>query len=297
MGISKDDLQSQVRAFCREYSFEDKENTFFRGALAAQNPRDYEDIPELTDDDKYWLRREVTNRWHLPKALYYTIAICSLGSAIQGWDNTGANGANLSFPKEFGIEDNGWLVGVINSGPTLFGLLSAWAADPVNNLLGRRGTVFVTGLFCIFPVLAQAFTQNWWGLLICRLFMGLGMGIKISTIPVFSAEVAPASIRGGLVTSFQLWVSFGMFVGYCCNLIFYRVGKLAWRFQLASAFVPAIPVVIFLWFCPGMAITPSSLKIPLEEHKLTVSSRIASMADEKGAICRLLPIILSIEEY
>lgn len=297
MGISKDNLQSQVRAFCREYGFEDKEDTFFRGALAAQNPRDYEDIPELTDDDKYWLRREVTNRWHLPGALYYTIALCSLGSAIQGWDNTGANGANLSFPKEFGIEDNGWLVGVINSGPTLFGLLSAWAADPVNNLLGRRGTVFVTGLFCIFPVLAQAFTQNWWGLLICRLFMGLGMGIKISTIPVFSAEVAPASIRGGLVTSFQLWVSFGMFVGYCCNLIFYRVGKLAWRFQLASAFAPAIPVVIFVWFCPGMTTINLSPDLSFQEYKLTITYRIASVADEKGTVCRLFQVILPIEEY
>jgi len=84
---------------------------------------------------------------------------------------------------------------------------------------------------CVFPVLAQAFTQNWWGLLLCRLFMGLGMqwledskcswlindvnvgmGVKISTIPVFSAEISPASIRGGLVTSFQLWVAFGTLV-------------------------------------------------------------------------------------
>jgi hypothetical protein len=39
-----------------------------------------------------------------------------------------------------------------------------------------------------------------------------GMGVKISMIPVFSAEVAPASIRGGLVTSFQLWVAFGIFL-------------------------------------------------------------------------------------
>lgn len=39
-----------------------------------------------------------------------------------------------------------------------------------------------------------------------------GMGIKISTIPIFSAEVSPAPIRGGIVTSFQLWVAFGMFV-------------------------------------------------------------------------------------
>ena len=140
---------------------------------------------------------------------------------------------------------------------------------------------------CVFPVLAQAFTQNWWGLLLCRLFMGLGMikssyemwhwlnhyqgmGVKVSTIPVFSAEISPASIRGGLVTSFQLWVAFGIFMyttlsflrphqswanlndrGFCSNLIFYRIGTLAWRFQLAAAFAPAVPVLIFVWFCPG----------------------------------------------
>ena len=57
-----------------------------------------------------------TDKWHLPKDLYYSIALCSLGSAVQGWDNTGANGANLSFPQEFGIADNTWLIGVINSG-------------------------------------------------------------------------------------------------------------------------------------------------------------------------------------
>lgn len=168
----------------------------------------------------------------------------------RGWDNTGANGANLSFPQEFGIADRPWLIGVINAAPTLFGLLSAWAADPVNNLLGRRGTIFVTGLFVIFPVLAQAFTQNWWGLMVCRLFMGLGMGIKISTIPVYTAEVSPAPIRGGMVTSFQLWVAFGIMIGFCSNLVFMDIGRLAWRFQLAAAFVPAVPLEILIWFVP-----------------------------------------------
>ncbi|KAI8193853.1 hypothetical protein KHU50_012227 [Colletotrichum sp. SAR 10_65] len=250
IGISRSDLRVQVTGFCREFGFEEKENLFYRGALAAQNPVNYESIDDLTEEDKHVLRREVTHKWHLPKDLYYSIALCSLGSAIQGWDNTGANGANLSFPQEFGIENNQALVGVINAGPTLFGLLSAWAADPINNYLGRRGTIFLTGLFCVFPVLAQAFTQNWWGLMICRLFMGLGMGIKISTIPIYSAEVAPAAIRGGIVTSFQLWVAFGIFVGFCSNLIWYRIGDLAWRFQLAAAFAPAIPVLIFVWMCP-----------------------------------------------
>jgi hypothetical protein len=33
----------------------------------------------------------------------------------RGWDNTGANGANLSFPQEFGIDGNPWLVGFVNA--------------------------------------------------------------------------------------------------------------------------------------------------------------------------------------
>lgn len=86
--------------------------------------------------------------------------------------------------------------------------------------------------------------------MICRLFMGIGMGIKISTIPVYSAEVSPASIRGGVVTSFQLWVAFGILLGFSCNLIFMDIGPLAWRFQLAAAFVPAVPLMGLIWLCP-----------------------------------------------
>ncbi|KAL9943561.1 hypothetical protein D7B24_006848 [Verticillium nonalfalfae] len=250
IGIAKQDLKVQTDDFCQTFGFNGKEDVFYRGALAAQNPETWEQFEEMTDDDRHFLRREITHKWHLPRQLYYAIAICSLGSAVQGWDNTGANGANLSFPVEFGIEHREMLVGAINAAPALAGLFSAWAADPVNNLLGRRGTIFATGLFAIFPVLAQGFAQNWWGLLICRLFMGIGMGIKISTIPIYSAEVAPAIIRGGIVTSFQLCVAFGIFVGFCSNLIWFRIGDLAWRFQLAAAFAPAIPVVIFVWWCP-----------------------------------------------
>lgn len=119
-GLSTETLRTQVSAFCSEYHFQEHESTFFRGALAAQNPSGFEEIPELTEDDKHWLRRETTHKWHLPRQLYFTIAICSLGSALQGWDNTGANGANLSFPKEFGIENNEWLIGTPSSLTILF---------------------------------------------------------------------------------------------------------------------------------------------------------------------------------
>lgn len=65
----------------------------------AQHPESFEDIEELDEEDKITIREEKTrelstafiiiilnsnlDKWRLPWALYYTVAICSLGSAIQ----------------------------------------------------------------------------------------------------------------------------------------------------------------------------------------------------------------------
>ncbi|RSH93856.1 hypothetical protein EHS25_006505 [Saitozyma podzolica] len=250
-GIEREKLYSMADTFCTQHDFDDKRDLFRRAAVIAQNPDDYKTLPELTDDDRYWMEREHTHKWDQTSQLYYLVIVCSIGSAIQGWDNTGANGANLSFPEEFGIADNTWLVGLINSAPSLVvGTISAILCDPVNHLIGRRGTIFFTGLFCVFPVLGQAFTHNWYELFICRCLLGLGMGMKITTIPIMTAETAPAAIRGALVMSFQLWVAFGIFFGFCSNLVFMNVGRNAWRIQLAAAFVPAVPLLLLIWFAP-----------------------------------------------
>lgn len=42
------------------------------------------------------------------------------------------------------------------------------------------------------------------------MLLGIGMGLKEVTVPVYSAENAPAIIRGGLVMSWQVWTAFGM---------------------------------------------------------------------------------------
>lgn len=138
-----------------------------------------------------------------------TIILCSIGAAVQGWDQEGANGANLSWPVEFGVSDaagapnavtNQWLVGVVNAGP-YFGsaFIGCWLSDPFNNYLGRRGTIFIAAIFCILTPIGSALTQTWPQFFICRLLLGIGMGLKASTVPIFAAENSPAAIRGSLV--------------------------------------------------------------------------------------------------
>ena len=91
---------------------------------------------------------------------------------------------------------------------------------------------------------------KWPQLLVCRLLLGVGMGSKASTVPIYAAENVPALIRGGLVMSWQMWTAFGIFLGFCANLAMYKVGTIAWRLQLGSAFIPAVPLVLGIWFCP-----------------------------------------------
>lgn len=73
--LSRDELAVQVSQFCHQHDLVEKEEFFQKGALVAQSPQDWENIPELTDDDKYWLRREVTRKLFLPDRMEREVAL------------------------------------------------------------------------------------------------------------------------------------------------------------------------------------------------------------------------------
>ena len=146
------------------------------------------------------------------------------------------NGAQLFYQHAFGTENsdpNGptrveglhsGTRGLINSSPYLCcAVLGCWLTEPLNRLLGRRGTIFVTCLISSATCVWQAFTNTWWHLFIARFFLGLGIGPKSATIPIYSAECVPANIRGGLVMMWQMWTAFGIMLGYIAGVIFRNV--------------------------------------------------------------------------
>lgn len=108
-GIPRETLMRDVEAFVQEKGLQDQVAHFRKGALVAQNPQGFEDIdgPEaLTEEEKAALRFEILHKWRLPWKLYLTIITCSIGAAVQGWDQTGSNGATLFFPKYYGIDSD-----------------------------------------------------------------------------------------------------------------------------------------------------------------------------------------------
>ena len=62
-GIPRPTLLKQVEIFVTEKGLEDKTDLFKKGALLAQNPKDFENIDVLTEDDKVMIRRETTRQF------------------------------------------------------------------------------------------------------------------------------------------------------------------------------------------------------------------------------------------
>ena len=96
----------------------------------------------------------------------------------------------------------------------------------------------------------MACVQTWQQLIVTRILLGIGMGLKEVTVPVYTAEISPTKIRGGLVMSWQVWTAFGILLGTSANLAVKDVGPIAWRLQLGSAFIPAVALVIGIYFAP-----------------------------------------------
>ncbi|KAL8290001.1 hypothetical protein RQP46_002940 [Phenoliferia psychrophenolica] len=286
-GIPREQLFRDVEEFARSKDLLEHLPMLQKGALLAQSPHDFDHIDMLDAKDKENIHYEHANKWSHPRTLSVfsnsesvagvagvalglgtdslslfslTILLSSLGACVQGWDQTGSNGANLSFPVAFGISDaktdpnyatNVWLVGLVNAAPYIASaLFGCWISDPLNKYFGRRGCIFITAFILIVTPIASGFTQNWQQLFVVRLILGIGMGAKGSTVPIFAAENAPAEIRGALVMGWQLWTAFGIFLGFCANVIVADTGAIAWRLQLGSAFIPAVPLMAGIYFCP-----------------------------------------------
>lgn len=259
MHMSENECIADVNGFAKEHGFEDIQPLLVKGALISRDPTNFANVPGMTEEEKTAVANEVLHKWRQPKVLYFTIILCSVGAAVQGWDQTGSNGANLSFPTALGIPTqdnpnaarNQWYQGLINAGPYIASaFFGCWCSDPLNNLFGRRGCIFVSAIFCALSPIGSAVAQTWEQLFVTRLLLGIGMGCKGATVPIFAAENAPASIRGALVMTWQLWTAFGIFLGTVANLAVKDTGAIAWRLQFGSALIPALPLLVGVFFCP-----------------------------------------------
>ena len=92
------------------------------------------------------------------------------------------------------------ITGLVVGAPYLAcAVLGCWLTAPLNNLFGRRGTIFISCLIAALASVWEGLANSWVNLFVARFVLGLGIGSKSTTVPVYAAECSPPLIRGALV--------------------------------------------------------------------------------------------------
>ncbi|TVY44340.1 Quinate permease [Lachnellula occidentalis] len=176
----------------------------------------------------------------------YVVALCCVGSFLFAYD-TGIVGGVLTldaFRKDFGYTKkaatnvNSTAVSILQAG-AFFGCFIIW---PITARFGRRwslvGSSFV---FLIGSTLQVINTGSIACFYVGRVIAGFGVGAATVLVPMMSAEMAPATIRGQLGSCFQLFFAGGVCVSYWVNFaVIQHVASstLQWQIPIGLQLVP-----------------------------------------------------------
>lgn len=183
---------------------------------------------------------------HRRRFVFLTSVTIALGGFLFGYDTAVISGAILFVRRQFdlGSIETEAAVSIVLAGA----LLGAAAGGYLGDRFGRRPTmlviVLIYGVFGATTGLANGVTV----FVLSRFFVGAAVGVSSMLTPLYIAELAPADIRGALVTLNQLAISTGVVVAYYVDYLF--AGSGSWRWMFISAVVPAILLLVGLAYLP-----------------------------------------------
>ncbi|KAL6719777.1 hypothetical protein ACLMJK_001698 [Lecanora helva] len=259
--LDEDDIVRDVQKFHQEERLSNVVNdkTMIRGGLLAADEEVFKANGDLSRPEELALESEKESTiWQESKELKIILLTCFVASIVQGWGQGAIVGANQQWPNELGLR-TGLTSSTKNTGSTgdiwrfsatnaivyfSASTLGAFLCDPLTEIVtGRRGALFVAGLFTFGASVGAAYVQSWQALFATRVLLGIGMGAKTSVVPVYESEVSPARLRGQFLVSWQT----GTALGIAFSAMIPLIAPHSWRFQISSSFIPSA-VLLFLVF-------------------------------------------------
>lgn len=196
--------------------------------------------------------------------------IATLGGLLFGYDTAVISGTvdsiNQVFAQPQGLSEAAAnsLLGFCVASALIGCIIGGAMGGYLSNRFGRRNSLMISALLFLISAIGSGWPEL--GLstinpdggipvylsgyipefVIYRIIGGVGVGLASILSPMYIAEIAPAEIRGKLVSFNQFAIIFGQLMVYCVNYFIARSGdalwlnSIGWRYMFASEAIPAI---------------------------------------------------------
>uniref|UniRef100_A0A2P2KXC8 Uncharacterized protein MANES_03G097500 n=1 Tax=Rhizophora mucronata TaxID=61149 RepID=A0A2P2KXC8_RHIMU len=236
----------------------------------------------------------------MSEAVLVAIA-AAVGNLLQGWDNATIAGAVLYIKREFELETQPTIEGLIVATSLIGATIITTFSGAISDWVGRRPMLIISAVFYFVGGLVMLWSPNVNILLLARLLDGFGIGLAVTLVPVYISETAPPEIRGSLNTLPQFTGSGGMFLAYCMVFGMSFTNAPSWRLMLGVLSAPSlIYFALTIFFLPESPRWLVSKGRMLEAKKIL--QRLRGRDDVSGEMALLVEglgvgVDTSLEEY
>ncbi|KAL6912375.1 hypothetical protein ACP4OV_001180 [Aristida adscensionis] len=164
----------------------------------------------------------------------------AIGNLLQGWDNATIAGALLYIKRDFHLETQPAMEGLLVATSLIGATAITTFSGSVSDSVGRRPMLIASSLLYVLSGLMMLWAPGLYVLLLSRLVVGFAVGLAVTLVPVYISETAPPEIRGLLNTLPQFTGSGGMFLSYCMVFAMTLGPRPDWRLMLGVLFLPSL---------------------------------------------------------
>ncbi|MCW5981539.1 MAG: sugar porter family MFS transporter [Bryobacteraceae bacterium] len=169
--------------------------------------------------------------------VYFISLVAAVGGLLFGFDIAIINGALVFLKKQFALTD---VQTEIAASALLIGcVFGAGVAGAASDRYGRRRMLLISAAMFALSAFAAALPRNLAEFVIARFAGGLAIGVASVLSPLYIAEMAPADIRGRLVSINQFAIVIGILLAYFVSWQLAGLGLASWRWMFVSAALPS----------------------------------------------------------
>jgi sugar porter (SP) family MFS transporter len=190
--------------------------------------------------------------------------VAALGGLLFGYDWVVIGGAKPFFEKYFHLTtagQSGWA----NSCALIGCLVGALVAGASSDKFGRKRLLMLSAFLFAITSIGNALAGNFLIFVAWRMLGGVAIGLASNLSPMYIAEVAPARMRGRLVSINQLTIVIGILAAQIINWSLVRnlpegvsdefirnswYGQSGWRWMFGITAIPSLLFFAGMFFVP-----------------------------------------------